>query len=887
MGTALGMARPASSARGTLIPRRALFDVLDDALAGQVTVVSGAPGSGKTMLLQSWVEERELRDRVAWVSIERDERDPQRFWAAVVDELRRATGEHTPVHEFEPRPDFDGGALIEFLLGGLAALDERVVLVIDDLHEVRSREVLSQLELLLTRLPPALHVILVTRRDPRLRLSRLRLAGDVTEIRQAELRFSLDEARDLLARAGVSLSEPSLALLHERTEGWAAGLRLAALSLARHPDPERFVREFSGSERTVADYLLTEMLEREPADARDLLLRTSVLERVCGPLADLLTGGPGSERILQALERENAFVVALDAGRSWFRYHHLLADLLRLELRRTDPDSVPRLHRAAAQWFAEHGEVVEAVRHVQAAGDWQEAARLLAQDVISTVLGGQRATVRALLAEFPPEAVSTNAELAAVYALDELMHGSLDAAQAYVDLAEQKAAALPDDRRRRLERILVSGRLALARGRGDLAAVLERAAAVPPLPPRSSRDVALCGDLQPIDLMNLGIAEMWAARFDDAEQHLERGVELARRAGRPYLEMACRANLARAAYFHSFPLARQHCVGALAIADARGWSSDPLLAIAQACLGEIEIWAGRLDEGEHWLHRAAQALPPDAQPVTALALHMATGLLHAGRGRHAQALREFRAADEPEAVLMRPPILTPRLHALLLQTHARLGNIASARAAFAEMADHDLPWGDARAGLAAIELADGNAEAAIDALAPVLDGSVPTAHASSCIQALVLDALARDLLGDAGAATRSIERALDLAEPDRIVLPFVLVDTKALLERHRRQRSGHAALLMDVLDLVGGASPPASGDLVPLFEPLSESELRVLRYLPSNLSGPEIASELYVSPSTVKTHMRHIYGKLGVHSRTSAVERARGLGLLARSARGR
>ena len=242
-------------------------------------------------------------------------------------------------------PDLDGWAIVERLLKDLAPLEDRIWLVIDDVHELGSDEARRQLELLVMRAPPELRFVLATRHDLRLGLHRLRLEGELTEIRAADLRFSLAEARELLAAAGVELPEPALAMLYERTEGWAAGLRLAALSLAGHPDPERFAAEFSGSERTVAEYLLAEVLERQAEEVRRLLLRTSVLERVNGELADLLTGGAGGERVLQDLEEANAFVVALDAARSWFRYHHLFADLLQLELRRTAPGEVAALHQ--------------------------------------------------------------------------------------------------------------------------------------------------------------------------------------------------------------------------------------------------------------------------------------------------------------------------------------------------------------------------------------------------------------------------------------------------------------------------------------------------------------------------------------------------------------
>src|SRR5246127_373545 len=255
------------------------------------------------------------------------------------------------MHPVTAAPDLDGWAVVERLLKDLAPLADRLWLVIDDMHELRSAEALAQLELLVMRAPPELHFVLATRHDLGLRLHRLRLEGELSEIRTADLQFTLAEARELLTAAGVALPEPALAMLHERAEGWAAGLRLAALSLAGHEDPERFAAEFSGSERTVADYLLAEVLERQPGEVRRLLLRTSVLERVSGPLADALTGGSGGERVLQELEEANAFVVALDASRSWFRYHHLFGDLLALELRRTAPDEVPALHRAAAAWF--------------------------------------------------------------------------------------------------------------------------------------------------------------------------------------------------------------------------------------------------------------------------------------------------------------------------------------------------------------------------------------------------------------------------------------------------------------------------------------------------------------------------------------------------------
>src|ERR1700734_4019172 len=415
-----------SPGAGGVVPRIGLFGRLG--ARARVTVVSAPAGSGKTVLLRSWIGEAGggdrapwgpvgpdegdpqgfwaagVADRAAWVPVGPDERDPQRFWASVLGALRGTAPGSGLVRELTAAPDLDGGAVVERLLKDLAPLAEPVWLVVDDVHLLGPDQALRQLELLMMRAPDALRFVLCTRHDLRLGLHRLRLEGQLAEIRAGDLRFSVAEAGELFAGAGVELADPAVVMLHERTEGWAAGLRLAALSLAGHPDPGRFAAEFSGSERTVAEYLLAEVLERQSPEVRRLLLRTSVLDLVSGPLADALTGGTGGERILQELEAANAFVVSMDAARSWFRYHHLFADLLQLELRRTAPGEVTGLHGVAAQWFAGHGYPVQAVRHAQAVQDWASAARLLADHWPSLQLDGRPATVHPLLARFPAEA---------------------------------------------------------------------------------------------------------------------------------------------------------------------------------------------------------------------------------------------------------------------------------------------------------------------------------------------------------------------------------------------------------------------------------------------------------------------------------------------------
>ena len=571
--------RAARPGLGGVVPRPGLFERLG--ASARVTVLSAPPGSGKTVLLRSWIGKPGRAGRVAWVAVGRGEQDPQRFWLPVLGALRGTSAGSGLVRELTAAPDLDGWAVVERLLKDLTPLADRLWLVIDDMHELRSAEALAQLELLVMRAPPELRFVLATRHDLRLGLHRLRLEGELSEIRTADLKFTQAEARELLTAAGVALPEPALAMLHERTEGWAAGLRLAALSLAGHEDPERFAAEFSGSERTVADYLLAEVLERQPDEVRRLLLRTSVLERVSGPLADALTGGSGGERMLAELEQANAFVVSLDAGRSWFRYHHLFADLLQLALRRTAPGEVTALHEAAAGWFAEHGFPVEAIRHAQAAQDWGLAARLLADNWPGLHLGGQAATVHVILAGFPAGATAADAELATVAAADELAQGSLEEAERFLGLAARRfegPASVPAGRRGQAQLLLGVVRLLLARQHGNLPAVAEEARRLQALTEAPDAVPAGLGEeLRALALVNLGITEYWGGRLAEAEPHLEHGITLARKIGRPYLEFLGLAHRTSIATVRSSPyaLAEERARQTIELARRHGWTDEP------------------------------------------------------------------------------------------------------------------------------------------------------------------------------------------------------------------------------------------------------------------------------------------------------------------------
>jgi LuxR family transcriptional regulator, maltose regulon positive regulatory protein len=880
---------PVPAVREGIVARPGLLERLDQ--AARVTQISALAGSGKTYLLRSWIAESGLADSAAWVPVQAGERDAQRFWISVLDALRDTIAGSKLIRPLTGAPDLNGWAVIERLLEDLEPLEDPLWLVIDDVHELGSAEALAQLELLMTRAPGQLRFVLVTRREVRLGLHRLRLEGQLTEIRSADLQFSVEEARALFEAAGVALPEPALAALVRRTEGWAAGLRLAALSLAGHPDPERFAAEFSGSDRTVAEYLLAEVLDRQDEQVRRLLLRTSVCERVSGELADTLTGGPGGERVLQDLEDAGAFVVSLDGRRSWFRYHTLFADLLQLELRRTEPAEPAALLGTAAAWYAEHGYPVEAVRHAQEARDWDLAARLLSDHFLGFILDGQGATAHELLVRFPAEVIDADPKLTVLMAADELLRRSLEAAERHLARAEREIASVPADRRGRFQANLAIMRLSLAQRRGDLPAVVEEAEQL--LAPAGAAGAAqpmLDADTRAQALVTLGIAELWALRAAEAERHLDQGSTLARRIGRPWLEAGALAHGGWAASFRSFALAIQRFVQAIELAREHGWTGEPVAAVAYVGLGAIRVWQMRLDEAEALLNQAERALRDEVEPAAGVVLHQARGMLELARGHDGRALAAFRAAERLAGLLVAAHPRSTPMRAHMLQTLVRLGDTERAEQALAELGDSDR--GELRNALAVLRLAQGDPRAATAALAPVLDGSAPVTNLGWTSQAFWLEAKARDALGDPVAAGRALEQALDIVESDGAVFAFVLHPAPELLERQARRGTSHAALIAEILSLLAHPSPgPGAGGPGHVegigpprdIERLSGTETRVLRFLPTNLSAPEISGQLAVSVNTVRTHVRHVYQKLGAHSRADAVERARALGLLAPS----
>jgi LuxR family maltose regulon positive regulatory protein len=439
--------------------------------------------------------------------------------------------------------------------------------------------------------------------------------------------------------------------------------------------------------------------------------------------------------------------------------------------------------------------------------------------------------------------------------------------------------------------------LALARRRGHLAGVMEHVRFLDsPVTGDSYEDIIVGSDLRAVALLNLGTAEAWTLGLPDAERHLREGAVLAREIGRPYLEVGCLAQLGFAYIFHdagepkadAFAATQRRCREAIALAERYGWGTEPIVAPALMTLAGTMVWLGEFDEGERWLRRTERALQTDAGPDIRLLLHLTAGMLHAGRGRHREALEEFGAAEDLASRLEGPQALASQMTGWMIATQARLGLPGEARASLAALDDERSSSGELRNARAVICLAEGDPAGALDALRAVLDGTAPVLGYTTVTEAHLLAGITHRELGNQRAANQAAERALALSESDRLVLPFAMTGSAGLLEALPRHETAHAALLTDILDVLHGA-PPAAGDRSPSppAEKLSPGELRVLRYLPTSLSRPEIAGQLSVSPNTVNAHVRNIYAKLQVGNRSSAVRRARELGLLAAAGRTR
>ena len=871
---------PRSSLRH--VPRPRLVDLLQSGTRQLLTLVSAPAGAGKTTLLASWSASRQPPGPVAWLSLDAGENQATRFWAYALAALCQsgAVPSDSALRSLAPPADPDEDFL-SLLVGGLEALPAPVVLVLDDLHDITDATVFEGLEFLLRHAPTQLRLVLATRVDPPLPLQRLLVAGQLTQVRAADLAFTVAEVAELLHTCDdqPSLSDDDLALLQARTEGWAAGLRLAAMSLEGQPDPHRFVTELAGDDKSIGDYLTGEVLDRQPDDLRRFLLQTSIVDELDGDLADTLTGGHGGESVLARLEHSNGFVVAVGTRRTSYRYHQLFADLLRYVLRQEAPGQVIALHRRAADWYAARGRTVDAIRQALMAQDWRHAADLMAEHGPSLILRGHAATLHELVGRLPADLVQADPELALLGAADELVRG--DAETTAIDPpARSRQDAMSGDQVDRFALLRAVVRTMLAWQAGDLDQVLVAGTEALALQARAGMD-GEGDDARAVTLFTVGTAELWTGCLDGAELHLREGMAAAIPARLGSVRLAC---LSQLALLHAMrgELHEAWRWGTSAVEGAGGEDGSSLTQAAggHLALAWVAYYRNDLGEASRQLDQADGTAGADQPPMT-LVIGILRARLQRARGDLAGALTTV-AATHRDLAGWRPPLPLSRW---LVLTEAELrstaGQAPSASAIRRRLGEgRPLSGGEAMM-LARLHLAENDPAGAAAAVAPCLDGTAPDGFLAVQAEGWLLDALAHDALADHDRAAASLERALDLAGHGGLHRTFLDAGAPArsLLARYR-QRVPTCWSYLDELLQASAESAQAMADTPRLIEHLTEREHTVLRYLPSLMTYEEIAADLYVSLNTVKTHAYGIFRKLGVTGRRQAVRSARELHLL-------
>jgi ATP/maltotriose-dependent transcriptional regulator MalT len=904
------------------VRRRRLLQALGEGLARGRVLVCAPAGFGKTALLADWA--RGGGRLVAWLSLDSSDSDPVRFWRYAVAALDQARpGLAGRVGPLLPR-SFEG--LVTALINELTAdhSPDEVLLVLDDYHLVDSGPVHESVAFLLENLPPDLRVVVSGRADPPLPLPRLRARGQLAELRAVDLRFTPEEAAALLDEAaGPGLPGTAVAALVARTEGWAAGLQLAGLSLRGHADAAGFAAAFSGSHRFVLDYLADEVLVGQPAPVRAFLLETSVLERLSGELCDAVTGRAGSQAMLQDIERAGLFLVPLDEVRGWWRYHHLFADLLRARLQAEQPGRVQALHRAAAAWCEEHGLADDAMRHALAAGDAGWAARLVERHV-ETLLGrSEGATLRRWLAALPAESVRMRPRLCLAQAYGAAQGFQVEALEALLDDAERARAVSDDepyaDPAGRAVSVLANVpagiaflRASLARLRGDaaLAAGYNRQA------------LAQLGEddwlMRSFVRWNQAMADWLGGRLGSAERGLA-GVlaerrsasEAVRRVGAEPAEVL-HAVEGGAEFFAGF-LAMRVCYDLGEVQRARGNLDAALATYRQALevageaahaglahVGLAQVLYERNDLAaalDHATRGATLCRQLAFTPPLATALAVIARIRHA-HGDAAGALEAMgeagQAGPSRQVITLLNPVPAQRARLLLAQGEVRAAAQWTTAAGLSPDDEADYPNEPAYLVLARVLLAQGDPGPALALLQRLLDAAANQGRTGSIIEIQALRALALAACGDHASALGALTEALTLARRHGYVR--VLADEgapmRALLaqlsaarpdQQHaaRRIDPGYLAALLRACRQADAAPPRRSGTAPPgLIEPLTDRELEVLRLMAAGRSNQRIAGDLVVALDTVKKHVTHVLGKLGATNRTEAAARARQLGLI-------
>jgi LuxR family maltose regulon positive regulatory protein len=839
------------------VDRPRLFDLLDAGIQGPLTVITGPPGAGKTTLLSSWLAARPPAATVAWLAAgAAHERStlppggPGRFWRAVMEIV-------------------DGAA-------------DPQVLIVDDFHELQTPRACEQLDALLRHPPDTLRVVIASRADPPVSLARLRLEGRMTEVRAADLSFTADEAAALFSRAGLELTAGQLETLHARTEGWAAGLRLATLSLQVADDAGALIEAFAGDEHTVADYLIQEVLARQPAPIREFMLRTSVVDELCPELADALTGETDGARTLDLLERGNAFVSRVGDNPGLYRYHRMFGELLRSQLRHRMPGRLALQNRLAARWYARHGELTLASRHALAAGDGALAGNLLATNWPALLVGGEAPGAVELISGLPRALACQDPELAVAAAGALLECGELAQGQDYLRLADDTAFAVKPKRRVEFLVTRTIADLYEARALGDQDRV--RAAAGRLLAGQGAGALALDGrDRRALALLALGIAETWSGRHRHARSALEDALVLARHAGRDYLVFCVLGALALLdALTGALTTSADAADEALTLAARHGWDERGSACAAHCAVAIVAHHRNRLGDAERSIAAACAIAPRAGDRALRLVVELTRAAIAVSAGALEQAQSVVLAASRAGSGWQMPAPLA------VATAITRAGvMLAAGRADDARRAIAHLPapgqWAETEVVWARLALHAGDPRTAARIVADGVDQVMPALTRAAAIELRALGAVAEHRSGDPDAALVLLEQALALAEPEQELSPFLAVGppVRELLVRRIRAGTAHRSLAGELGELLDPHTIAAADRRSAMaLEPLSEREEVVLRYLPTTLSKAEIASEMRVSVNTVKTHMKNIYRKLDVTDRAQAIRRARTLHLV-------
>lgn len=866
----------------TFIRRPRVAARITRALAGpgRLVLVNGPAGAGKTMLVASLAAAAVLPGRVVWLTVEPGDNAPGNFWAYVLGALRHRGVALPDVIGVPARPDEVDDSLLSRLAAYLNGLAEPVILVLDEWERVSAPEVADELQFVFHHAGTGLRLVLVSRSEPLLPLHRYRAAGEVTDIRAADLAFRPEETAELARRHGLPLSAEAARTLTERTGGWAAGLQLCILAAQRAGDPETFLKEFETEQSTVADFLLAEVLQAQPAASQDLLLRTSVCERTHPGLANALTGRDDAALVLAELERANAFVEPI--GHSWYRLHPLFAEILRAHLNTRHPGLEPELHGKAARWLSDAGLLMEALPHAADAGEWTFAADRLVDDLaIGQIFTGLDADwLGEMFTGMPLETRGPTADL--VRAACELARYNIDGGLTHLRRAEQNLPPVEQHGASAahlscaLLRVLV-GRLIASPGMTETAA--RRATELDAREVLSKR-LEAHPEIRALSLAAQGSVQLWAGRFGAARGALTAAVAAKDNPSTVLPRYESLGRLALLDFLEGWPgRAEAHARQAITEAERSGMPHSARTSLGQSVLAAVEIEHDDLASARTHLHQAPPPSPRFRDPMIASWLAVTRSRLMLAGGKPAKALRVLDDIQQIRPTEIPSPWVDAQVALAVAAAHTALGHAQAAAEVLAGQPDAGPEWVIASAHA---HLAADDREAACSVLNTLPGpGSQGSQGPAVTVRALLVRAEAAHILGNEATAQRLVARALAVARPERLGRPFLEAGPwlRELLDRRPALRQAHGWLPTGLV-----AKPCAehtAGDaLGPMIDPLSDREREVLGRLSQMSSTEEMAVELFLSVNTVKTHLRHIYRKLGVTGRRQAVRRARELHLL-------